>query len=183
VEAATYLDAELPNLLNGLQLTVDGETLPLRVLARSATYKPGQGGLPTLRIEANFLADLPNGWEGHGAGHYADQNYEGRVGWQEIVVRGGSGVVVEDSTAPTTEVSSELRSYPRDSLSSPLNRREATFALASGDGTAKGASNSRLPESIGINNSGGVPDRVTSLISVDRLSPTIVAILILTALL
>ena len=182
-EAAAYLDGELPNLLNGLRLSVDGETLPLRVLDRSARYKPGQGGLPTLRIEAHLLAELPNDAQTQGAGYYADQNYEGRVGWQEIIVRGGPGVVVKNSTAPTTDVSNELRFYPRDSISSPLNRREATFALASGNGTATGPFDNRLPEGIGMNNGGGVTERVASLISVDRLSPTVIAILILTALL
>jgi nickel/cobalt transporter (NicO) family protein len=182
-EAAAYLDTELPSLLKGLRFTVDGETLPLRVVDRSATYKPGQGGLPTLRIEAHLLTELPNGWEEHGTGHYADQNYEGRVGWQEIIVRGGPGVIVKDSTAPTADVSNELRLYPRDSLSSPLNRREATFALAPGDGTATSASDGQLPESIIVNNNGGVAERVASLISVDRLSPTVIAILVLTALL
>ena len=180
-EAAAYLDAELPNLLNGLRFRVDGQALPLRVLDRSASYRPGQGGLPTLRIEANLLAGLPTGWEEHGASHYADQNYEGRVGWREIVVRGGPGVVVKDSTAPTTDVSNELRSYPRDSLSSPLNHRAATFTLTSGDGTAMGASKGQLTEGIGMNNS--VTDRAASLISIDRLSPAVVAILILTVLL
>lgn len=180
-EAAAYLDAELPNLLNGLRLRVAGETLPLRVLDSSASYRPGQGGLPTLRIEANLLADLPTGWEEHGASHYADQNYEGRVGWQEIVVRGGPGVVVKDSTAPTTDVSNELQYYPRDSLSSPLNHRAATFTLTSGDGTAMDASKGQLTEGIGMNNS--VTDRAASLISVERLSPAVVAILILTVLL
>jgi nickel/cobalt transporter (NicO) family protein len=182
-EAAAYLDAELPSLLNGLRLTVGGEALPLRVLDSSASYRPGQGGLPTLRIEGNFLADLPTGWKGHGASHYTDQNYEGRVGWHEIVVRSGPGVVVKDSTAPKADVSNELRSYPRDSLSSPLNHRAATFTLTPGDSTATDSFKRRLPESIGMNNSGGVTDRVASLISADRLSPTIVAILILTTLL
>ncbi|HEX2740381.1 MAG TPA: sulfite exporter TauE/SafE family protein [Rubrobacter sp.] len=180
-EAAAYLDAELPNLLNGLQLRVAGEALPLQVLDRSASYRPGQGGLPTLRVEANLLADLPTGWEEHGASQFSDQNYEGRVGWQEIVVKGGPGVVVKDSTAPTTDVSNELRSYPRDSLSSPSNHRAATFTLTTGEGTAMGASKAQLTEGMGMNNS--VTDRAASLISVDRLSPTVVAILILTVLL
>lgn len=182
-EADAYLDAELPNLLNGLRLRVDGEALPLRILDRSASYRTGQGGLPTLRIEANILADLPTGWEEHGASHYSDKNFEGRVGWQEIIVRGGPGVVVKDSTAPTADVSNQLRSYPRDSLSSPLNHRAAMFTLTSGDGSVMDASKGQPPEAIGMNDSGSVADRVDSLISVDRLSPTVVAILILTALL
>lgn len=182
-ESDAYLNRKLPNLLNGLRLTVDGEALPLRVRDRSASYGPGQGGLQTLRIETNVVAYLPQGWEKHGAGHYADQNFEGRVGWQEIVIRGGPGVVVNDSTAPTADISNELRSYPRDSLSSPLNHRAATFTLTPGDGTALDTSKGQLPEGMGMNKSGNVTDRVASLITIDHPSPTVVAILILTALL
>ena len=73
------------------------------------------GGLPTLRIEARLLADLPNDWEEHDAGYYTDRNYEDRIGWREIVVRGGPGVAIENSTAPSADASNELRSYPQDS--------------------------------------------------------------------
>ena len=99
----------------GLRLEVGNEVLPLRVLDRSAKFVAGQGGLPTLRIEARLLADLPNDWEEHDAGYYTDRNYEDRIGWREIVVRGGPGVAIENSTAPSADASNELRSYPQDS--------------------------------------------------------------------
>jgi len=111
-EAAAYLDAELPALLEGLHLEVGEEALPLRVLSRSAAFVPGQGGLPTLRIEAKLLADLPEDWEDHGAGYYTDRNYEDRLGWREIVIKSGPGISIKRSTAPTADVSNELRSYP-----------------------------------------------------------------------
>jgi hypothetical protein len=41
-----------------------GELLPLEVLDRSAEYRPGQGGLPTLRVETHLLAELPRDWRG-----------------------------------------------------------------------------------------------------------------------
>src|SRR3712207_3206223 len=88
-EARSYLDAELPALLENLELRVGDEVMPMRVLDSSATYRPGQGGLQTLRIEAHLLADLPEEWEEHGAGSYTDRNYEDRLGWREIVVQGG----------------------------------------------------------------------------------------------
>lgn len=93
-EAEAYLDAELPDLVEGLHLEVGDEALPLEVLERSAAYRPGQAGLPTLRIEARLVAELPEDWEEEGAGYYTDRNYEDRVGWREIVVRGGPGVAV-----------------------------------------------------------------------------------------
>jgi nickel/cobalt exporter len=181
-EAAAYLDAELPALLEGLHLEVGGETLPLRVLSRSAAFVPGQGGLPTLRIEANLLADLPEHWEDQGAGYYTDRNYEDRLGWRQIVVRGGPGVAIENSTAPANDVSNELRSYPQDMLSSPLDHRRASFTLVSGNAIAAGDTAGRAAESVRTGNNGSVTDRVTSLISTGRPSPAVIVISMLAAL-
>src|SRR5215211_2204763 len=58
-EARAYLDAELPSLVENLQLRVGKHSLPLRVLDSSAAYRPGQGGLPILRVEVRLLAELP----------------------------------------------------------------------------------------------------------------------------
>jgi hypothetical protein len=68
-EARSYLDAELPSLVENLQLRVGEKVVPLRLLDSSATYRPGQGGLPILRIEARLLAELPKNWEDNGAGY------------------------------------------------------------------------------------------------------------------
>ena len=181
-EAAAYLDAELPALLEGLHLEVGERTLPLRVLDRSAVFVPGQGGLPTLRIEANLLADLPEDWEDHGAGYYTDRNYADRLGWREIVIKGGPGISIKSSTAPPADVSNELRSYPQDMLSSPLDQRRASFTLVSGGGIAAGDTAGRAAESVRTGNNGGVTDRVGSLISAGRLSPAVVVISMLAAL-
>jgi nickel/cobalt transporter (NicO) family protein len=183
-EAAAYLDAELPSLLKGLRLEVGDEVLPLQILDSSARYRPGQGGLPTLRIEARLLTDLPDNWMEHGAGHYADRNYEDRLGWREIVVKGGSGVAIESSTVPSADVSNELRAYPQDSLSSPLDRREANFMLVPRNGSSTGDAVGQAAESVSTGNvDGSISSRVTSLISVDRLSATVIAISMLAALL
>lgn len=190
-EADTYLDAELPDLVEGLKLEVGNEALPFEILGSSAAYRPGQGGLPTLRIEARLSADLPAHWE-ESTGYYTDRNYEDRLGWREIVVRGGPGVVIEDSTAPAEGVSEELRSYPEDSLSSPLDQREAEFALVPGngtpdngspaDGTATGDTAGKASEDVTTSpNGGALTDRVASLVSVDSLSPGVIGIALLGA--
>ena len=134
-EARAYLDASLPSLVKNLDLKVGNEELPLRVLNSSAAYGPGQGGLPVLRVEARLLADLPEGWQEKGSGHYADRNYRDHLGWREIVVKGGPGISTKDSTAPSSGVSDELRKYPQDMLSSPLDVREARFTLVPGGGS------------------------------------------------
>ncbi len=182
-EARAYLGAELPGLLKGLQLKVGDEALPLRVLDRSAVFVPGQGGLPTLRIEVNLQADLPESWSnGSAAGYYTDGNYKDRLGWREIVVRGGRGVAVEGASVPAAGVSNELRSYPQDSLSSPLNHREATFTLLRG-GAGAGDTAGQAAESVKTKNTGGAAtDRVAALVSVDRLTPSLILLSLLAAL-
>jgi nickel/cobalt transporter (NicO) family protein len=177
-EANVYLDAEMPSLVKGLRLRAGDEVLPLEVLDRSAEYRPGQGGLPTLRVEAHLLADLPKDWRGEA--NYADQTYANRLGWREIVVRGGPGVAIENSTAPANGVSDELRSYPKDMLSSPLERREATFTLVPGDGSVGNETAGRTAERVGTS-FGGVTGRVDELVSVERLSAAVIAISMLAA--
>jgi nickel/cobalt exporter len=190
-EARSYLDAELPALLENLELRVGDEKLPMRVFDSSAVYRPGQGGLPTLRVEVRLLADLPDDWKENGAGSYTDRNYEDRLGWREIVVQGGPGVAIKGSTAPSTGVSDELRSYPQDYLSSPLDQREARFTLVPGDGSAANDTVGQAPESFNTSNFGfkanGYIGRLyawlNSLVSLASPSPIVILTSLLAALL
>jgi nickel/cobalt transporter (NicO) family protein len=177
-EANAYLEAEMPSLVRGLRLRAGDEILPLQVRDRSAEYRPGQGGLPTLRVEAHLLADLPKDWRGEA--NYADQTYDNRLGWREIVVRDGPGVAIKNSTVQAKSVSNELRSYPQDMLSSPPDIREATFTLAPGDGAVGNETAGRTAERVETS-FGGVTDRVDELVSVERLSSTVVALSMLAA--
>jgi nickel/cobalt transporter (NicO) family protein len=190
-EARSYLDAELPSLVENLQLRVGKESLPLRVLDSSAAYRPGQGGLPILRIEARLLAELPKNWEDIGAGHYTDRNYENHLGWREIVVQGGPGVAIKGSTVPSAGVSDELRKYPNDMLSSPLDIREAKFTLVSGKGSVADGTVGRAADRFNTGNYGfksnGSISRLyawlNSLISFTSPSPMVILISLLAALL
>jgi nickel/cobalt transporter (NicO) family protein len=177
-EANAYLEAEMPSLVEGLRLRAGDEVLPLEVRDRSAEYRPGQGGLPTLRMEAHLLADLPRDWRGEA--HYADQTYENRLGWREIVVRDGPEVAIKNSTVQAKSVSDELRSYPRDMLSSPPEIREATFTLIPGDGAIENEMAGQTAERVGTS-FGGVTGRVDELVSVERLSAAVIALSMLAA--
>ncbi len=182
-EADAYLDAELPPLLEGLGLTVGGEKLPLRTTDRSASYRPGQGGLPTLRIETRLVAPLPTDWREQGAGRYSVRNFDERLGWREIVVQAGPGVAIQDSTVPESSASNGLRSYPRDMLFSPLDRRAAKFVVVPGKGSGPELTADRAAQSIGAGAGGGPIDRVVDMISAERLSPALIALSMLAALL
>jgi nickel/cobalt exporter len=192
VEARSYLDAELPSLVENLQLKVGDQRLALRVLDSSATYRLGQGGLPILRIQSSLLAELPKNWEDNGAaaaGYYTDRNYEDRLGWREIVIQGGPGVAIKSSTAPSAGVSNELRKYPRDMLSSPLDIREAKFTLVPGE-EGSAANNDPVGQSAGSTSDyssngyiGRLYARLDSLISLTSPSPIVILISLVAAFL
>jgi nickel/cobalt transporter (NicO) family protein len=190
-EGRAYLDAKLPAFVENLHLRVGKEALPLRVLDSSAAYRPGQGGLPVLRIEARLLADLPKDWEDHGAGHYTDSTYEDHLGWREIVVKGGLGIAVKGSSAPSSGVSDELRRYPNDMLSSPLDIQEATFTLVPGeesvaDGPVGEAARDYSTSNYSFASNGYISKlyaKLNSLISFTSPSPTVLLISLLAALL
>ena len=57
--------------------------------------------------------------------HYRDTNLPGRAGWKEIVVTGGSGVKLVQSSVPARDRSRELAEYPTDLLTSPPQDLEA----------------------------------------------------------
>ncbi len=129
-EAVAVLDDLLPGVLAEIRFTIGDVAVPLVVLDRAASLVPGQGGLPTLRIDAHFGAPLPQGWRDHGAAYYADANFHDRLGWREIVVRGGAGVAVEG--AANTNLSDGLRTFPEDRLNSPPNMYQVDFSILSG---------------------------------------------------
>lgn len=181
-EAGAYLDAQLPRLVAGLHLEINNRALPLQIEDRSAAYSPGQGGLPVLRVEAELVARLPPGWQQNGSGSYTDTNYTERLGWREIVMQDGRGVAIGSTSISATDVSDELRAYPQDMLSSPLDQREARFTLLVGDGSSTSQTAGEAAENVQEKKQGGAAtDRLASLVSKDRLTPAAIAIALLAA--
>jgi nickel/cobalt exporter len=127
-ERQEYANAEAAGLLRGLTLTADGAVIRLRVVGASLRYLPGQAGLPTLRVEADFAAEL----SASGSVQYRDRNFPGRIGWKEITARSEAGVAVTGSTVPVMSVSRELLAYPKDLLSSPFDVTRAGFTFGPG---------------------------------------------------
>lgn len=125
-EQTAYLQQQVAAFQANLRLTVDdGAPLPLAVQSQSLTFPAGQGGLDTLRLELDFVVEMPaaSAW----AVQYEDGNYAGRLGWQEIVVQAGADVALRHSSAPAASISQELRQYPQDLLQSPLTVNAAQF--------------------------------------------------------
>ena len=61
-----------------------------------------------------------------------------RLGWREITAT-GDGVLLADSTVPTSSPSRVLTAYPEDLLASPLNVQEASMEIRPGSGLVAGA--------------------------------------------
>jgi len=114
-----------------LVLLVDGHRVALAQAGPARlSFPPGAGGLKTTRVELSLRAavDHPRRVE------LRDGTFPGRIGWKAVVSEPGSGTAVR-TEAPTGDPTGGLRRYPRDLLSSPLDEREASFAVRPGDGT------------------------------------------------
>jgi ABC-type nickel/cobalt efflux system permease component RcnA len=155
--------AKLSELRERLQLTADGRRVPLRVQPGVVLSRPrGQGGLPTTRLEVALTAPVTRARrvEVH------DGTYPGRVGWKSVVASPGSGTAVR-SSAPSGDPTNGLRAYPKDLLSSPLDRRDATLSVRAGDGTlvapkAEGSELATTSDRGGSDGFAGVFDRAAA---------------------
>jgi ABC-type nickel/cobalt efflux system permease component RcnA len=113
--------AEIPTLqrvplrVGALRVSIDGHPVPLRIVRAALAHPQGAAGLRTTRFQA-ILA----GPHVSRASRVTvdDGNYAGRIGWKEIVFG-----------ATTRSASDELRAYPKDLLSSPLDVSHASASL------------------------------------------------------
>jgi nickel/cobalt transporter (NicO) family protein len=104
-------------IARGAELTVAGRRAPLVPVDWALAHPNGAGGLKTTRFEVILRGPLLRGRSEVG---YRDRNYAGRIGWKEIVV----------GTAPSR--SHELRAYPKNLLSSPLEVTHVRTSLVPG---------------------------------------------------
>jgi nickel/cobalt transporter (NicO) family protein len=119
------------NIERGLHLVVDGHAAPLSVEPGARiSFPPGQGGLKLTRVELDLAATAHNPRRVE----FSDETFPGRVGWKNVIVAAGKGTAVK-SSVPATDPTHGLRLYPADMLSTPLDRRTATFSVTPGSGT------------------------------------------------
>ncbi|WP_203711609.1 nickel/cobalt transporter [Asanoa siamensis] len=135
--------AELPTLqdpaptcaeaASALAVTVSGARLSWTVSSSALVLADGAGGLKTGRLDCRLSASaaLP------GAVTVSNEFRADRIGWRELTAT-GVGVRLVGSTVPSATVSDELRRYPDDLLSSPVDVRTAAFTAVL-DGSAVAA--------------------------------------------
>lgn len=180
-ENAAYASAKSTDLREHVTLRVNGQQVALRELTRELTFPEGQGGLSLLRLTVTYRADLSADWrDASPAIEFEDANYSDRLGWREVIVRGGPGVQLVGSSAPSIDVSGELTAYPEDSLSSPLDVRSATFSIKTGAGAALPETHPKQTEAV-RGNPDGTLSRFSDLIARDDLSAGVMVIALLAA--
>jgi ABC-type nickel/cobalt efflux system permease component RcnA len=144
-ELQGWASAQAPALSEGLHVSIGGQPLAITASSASATLRPGQGGLSTLRFEGSFAGQA----RASGSLSFTDANEDGRVGWHEVTLA-GDGVTVSKSAVPSTSISDALMSYPQDMLSSPLDVSAVTADLTPGgpalgsDAAAQGAAGTSI---------------------------------------
>ena len=137
-ELEAWAEREARVIQPGLELRVDGRAVGLSSTSATAVLLPGQAGLQTLRFEGVFSGRVTTG---SGSIAYQDGNADdGRIGWREVTAS-GDGVALAGSNVPATSPSDELRAYPQDMLSSPLDvtSMSATFSSSATAGASAGS--------------------------------------------
>jgi nickel/cobalt exporter len=104
-------------LARGARLTLNGRHARLVPIETALAHPPGAGGLKTTRLETVLRGPKLAGPSGV---TYRDTNYANRIGWKEIVIGGARSK------------SDELRAYPKDLLSSPLDVTQVQTRLVPG---------------------------------------------------
>jgi ABC-type nickel/cobalt efflux system permease component RcnA len=141
-DPAAYAAQRAAEIGQNLHLTIDGVVATARLDHQELSFLPGAGGLSTLRLEATYIADTS------GLGLNADtainlelrdDNDPNRIGWREIVARtAADGATIQQSSVPAQDVTDELRQYPEELLSSPLNVRQASLSYLPGAASTSG---------------------------------------------
>jgi ABC-type nickel/cobalt efflux system permease component RcnA len=145
-------------IARNVELRVNGRAARLVPVRHVLAHPRGAGGLRTTRLEVALRGPVIHDQAGV---VYQDNNNRGRIGWREIVV---------GADAPSR--SDELRAYPKDLLSSPLDVSGVRARLAPTSGPATPPQLTRGPAL-------QAPDRVAdagfaALVARRHLSPLVV---------
>lgn len=130
----------------GARLTVDGRQVPVRDGRARARQRPGQAGLPTLRVECGLTAALGHGERATVA--YRPQDIGTGPGWREVTAQ-GDRMTLTDADVPKTSASHRLTRYPAGQLSSPPDQRSAALSVTAGGPALAATAQSGRDDAIG----------------------------------
>ncbi len=130
LSSAQVIARKQAEVLKRLAISVGGRPVTLVPGAARLSHPPGQGGLPTTRVELPLSAAVKT----LGALRVHDGTFPGRIGWKAVVPLAGTGTAVRSSVA-AADPTGGLRHYPRDLLKSPADVRDARLTVSAGSGT------------------------------------------------
>ncbi len=136
-ELASYAAAACRTTRSNLELTIDGASAPLELRGEpQVTLPAGAGGLSTLRLVCAFDAREPATTPGSIS--VIDRTDDGHIGWREVTISAGPGVVIDTSDVPSVSPSAGLLRYPVDALQTPPDVRSGTATLHPAGGASIG---------------------------------------------
>jgi ABC-type nickel/cobalt efflux system permease component RcnA len=132
-ERDAYVGRLAPSLRDQLNLVVDGAPLPLRVTYWTTSLPTEQGGF-SLRVDIDLEGALPkNTAHGEHKVEFANRNYAGRFGWQELAVQAIPSIKVFGTNAYSTSLTAGLTEAVAElPPSGPLSERTVQFAFTHG---------------------------------------------------
>jgi ABC-type nickel/cobalt efflux system permease component RcnA len=141
-----YLSAQAATFAQGLHVTLNGRTFPLRVISQDAIFAPGAGNLPTMKFGFTYRAQIELDCVATPCQlDYEDTNFPGRAGWKEIVVTTGQEISLVRSTAPDRDRSEQLSNYPTDLLNNPPQLLQASLVFSATGAQANAAASHVAP--------------------------------------
>ncbi len=178
-EGRAHATRQCDQVARAVSATVDGKPLRFAVRTTAVGYPSGEAGLPTTRLVCELSA--PAELERPTELTFTDDFGGGRIGWREITAT-GVGVSLPGSPIPTRSISDELRAYPEDLLTDPLEVREVTLQAVPGVGSGAPAA-ATLETGIGpLDRAVGWADRqFTGLVKAD-LTPVLGVLAVLVSL-
>jgi ABC-type nickel/cobalt efflux system permease component RcnA len=132
-ERDAYVERLAPSFAKDLKLAVDGLPVPLHVLHWTSSLPTEQGGF-SLRLDVDYSGVLPRA--AANAKHtltFANQNYPGQIGWNEITVQAPQSLAVFDTNAYSTSLTAALTAALRALPSTgPLAERSVHLSFVQG---------------------------------------------------
>lgn len=115
----------------GLVLTIDGARATLKIVKSALEFAPGVADLPTARLTIDLAADVAAAVAkaGEATVAFSDTNFEGRVGWKEIVATALPGARILAASVAATDRSRRLTDYPSDPAEPPSEVTAATLRV------------------------------------------------------
>jgi nickel/cobalt exporter len=171
VEKQEYGKRTCDVVARSVRVHVAGRTVAWSVAGSGFTYRPGAAGLKTSRLECRLRAAA--NLKAATTVSVADGYRADRVGWHEITAV-GDGIRLHRSPVPQRSVTQELRHYPNDLLSSPLDVASAVLRVVPGPGGSTYGRSAVLPVAGPLARTlNGVSTRFNSLAGARHLTPAI----------